>query len=257
MTDIVEKAYKAGISAILEHWVREGPPDFIKTPAVRYSADHAAEAQQMVRMIDGLDGLDPISNAVAILWNVGLYAPEMGSHGHACLLAAHGAEAMHKAMLEGVAAKDAEIEALRKEVERLTRERDIAVGERVARSKTMAKLRDRLSDIRLDDEIDRVYFRSTNDADAFRDLVQEIEEWQWHDIMRKSQQSDPFEASREAHERAEKAETALASKDAEIERMREALECAIADHDEHFGKAPNSGHWTNKTRSILAKIGDV
>ena len=131
----------------------------------------------------------------------------------------------------------ARITALEAEVERLTRERDIAIGERVARSKTMAKLRDKLSAIRLDDEIDRVYFRSTNDADDFRDLVQEIEEWKWHDIMRESQQSDPFEASRKAHERADRAEAALASKDAEIERKNAALnsivkgEMAVWDDD--------------------------
>lgn len=101
---------------------------------------------------------------------------------------------------------------LRAEVERLTKERDIAVGERVARANTMRRLRDRFINIcnDLDDEGDRIYFGSTNDADTFRNIVEDLESWNWHDVLRDTQKVDPFAASREAIARAEKAEAALA-----------------------------------------------
>jgi hypothetical protein len=88
-------------------------------------------------------------------------------------------------------------EARLAEVERDKRNLQAAL----ARAKTMLKARDALINARdeLQDEGDRVYFGSTNDADEFREVVDEMDAWAWNDIMRDGALPDVYETSRKAH----------------------------------------------------------
>lgn len=54
-----------------------------------------------------------------------------------------------------------------------------------ARAKTLVQLRETFINIRddLDDEGDRVFFGSTNDADLFRARVDDLDGWVWDDII--------------------------------------------------------------------------
>lgn len=112
------------------------------------------------------------------------------------------------------------------EIERLTKERDVAVGERIARSKLMQRLRDTLVDILegIEDEGDRIYFGSSNDADELRDGFRTLEDWNWHDILRDEKLIDPFETSRNAIARAEAAEASLAAVKAERDQDKKRLD---------------------------------
>lgn len=55
-------------------------------------------------------------------------------------------------------------------------------------SQLMRKFRDTLSNVRdgLEDEGDRIYLGSTNDADQLREIVEEVEELEWDRIMASS-----------------------------------------------------------------------
>lgn len=48
------------------------------------------------------------------------------------------------------------------------------------RGAMLIRLRNALIDIRVEDEGDRVYFDSTNDADLLREIVQELDDFYWH-----------------------------------------------------------------------------
>lgn len=65
-------------------------------------------------------------------------------------------------------------------------------AELTARAKEMQSARDTLIWVRdeLEDEGDRVYFGSTNHAEQFREAVESMDEWSWHDIMRASRDTD-------------------------------------------------------------------
>lgn len=131
-------------------------------------------------------------------------------------------------------------EHLEDRCEALERERDEARAELVARANSMLRLRDSFINMRneLEDEGDRVYFGSTNDADEFREVVRDLEDWNWHDVMRDLRKDDVFENSRQAHARAESAE-------AEVARLREALEWVAgpnwADFDIDSSNAQTAG----------------
>lgn len=70
-----------------------------------------------------------------------------------------------------------------------------------SRAKTMLRLRDALAEVHdnIEDEGDRVYFGSTNDADQLRRVWQELDAWNWDDIMADGALPDVYEASRRAH----------------------------------------------------------
>lgn len=59
-------------------------------------------------------------------------------------------------------------------------------AECIWRGRLLVRLRDRFILIRdeIEDEGDRVYFGSTNDADAFREIVEELDSFSWDMIMR-------------------------------------------------------------------------
>lgn len=65
-------------------------------------------------------------------------------------------------------------------------------AELTARAKEMQSARDTLIWVRdeMEDEGDRVYFGSTNHAEQFREVVESMDEWSWHDIMRASRDTD-------------------------------------------------------------------
>lgn len=103
----------------------------------------------------------------------------------------------------------------------LVKERNNLRGALTARAKTMLRLRAALTQVHdhIEDEGDRCYFGSTNDADTLKEVWQELDGWAWDAVMSDGKLPDVYEASRKAHERAEKAEAerdALAADKAEL-----------------------------------------
>lgn len=144
-----------------------------------------------------------------------------------------------------------EIATLRQKLEEAERERKNLQAQLTARAKSMLRLRDALTEVHdnIEDEGDRAYFGSTNDADQLREVWQDLEAWKWDDIMADGKLPDVYKSSREAHARAEAAEAraiALEAENAalvhdnaryvdaaaklatENERLREAIEYAHA-----------------------------
>lgn len=105
--------------------------------------------------------------------------------------------------------------------EKAERERDAAMAESVARGKMLVRTRDRLINARdgLDDAGDLVSFGSTNDADDFRDAVQELDDFKWSLILAESDEPDLIEQCRRANARADAAEAELAAMRRDRERL--------------------------------------
>lgn len=59
-----------------------------------------------------------------------------------------------------------------------------------ARSNDMLKVRDTLFAIDLEDEGDRVYFESSNQAELFKEVRESLDGWAWHDIMKDAEGVD-------------------------------------------------------------------
>lgn len=77
----------------------------------------------------------------------------------------------------------------------------------------------------IEDEGDRRYFGSTNDADMLRDLHDDMDSWVWDALDKHNRmKTDPYADIREQRTRAENAEATIAALKAENERLREALE---------------------------------
>jgi len=102
-----------------------------------------------------------------------------------------------------------------------------------ARARLMVRARETLINIadELDDEGDRVFFGSTNDADRFRDFVRALDDWAWSDIIADASERDYIGELREANEAIEtwrdQSQCCRAAYDAltaERDRLREALE---------------------------------
>lgn len=133
------------------------------------------------------------------------------------------------------------------------RSRDEAVAERIARAKSMLAIRNALINIRdaVEDEGDRAYFGSTNDADDFKEAVDDLDKWNWHDIMRDGERDCVFEASRKAHARAEAAEAALAEAVGVLKRLTFAARTSggTAGRDEHLCGACDAAE------AVIAKHG--
>lgn len=117
------------------------------------------------------------------------------------------------------------LSANRAEIERLTKAERQSRAELLARSKSMLRIRDALIDAgdRLEDEGDRVYFGSTNDADQFRDTVNDLDGWAWHDIMKDGEGEDIYATCREQVARAETAEATITELRKALKDMHEAL----------------------------------
>ena len=73
-------------------------------------------------------------------------------------------------------------------------------AEKLRRGKLLLKLRETLIHVKIDDEGDRVYLRSTNDAEVLKEIIEEIDEYGWQEFMR--EKGDPdidiFETCRKA-----------------------------------------------------------
>lgn len=82
-----------------------------------------------------------------------------------------------------------------------------------AMSKTILRLRDVLLLVadNIDDEGDRYYFGSTNDADQLKDIAEELDGWHWDQIISDGKLPDVYESCRNAVARAKKAEAELAA----------------------------------------------
>lgn len=90
-------------------------------------------------------------------------------------------------------------------------------------SQLMRRFRDTLSNVRdgLEDEGDRIYFGSTNDADQLRDIIEEIEELEWDRILASSQKKpDLYARIRELNTEVRDARSAQKELLAEIKRLR-------------------------------------
>lgn len=133
-----------------------------------------------------------------------------------------------------------------------------------AKAISRGKLLERFRDLTLNmadnvtNEGDRVYFGSTNDYDELREIGQEMDMWKWDAIMRERPEPDPYADCRQLR-------AALAAKDAEIAKLREALQ-AIADDasvpQQMYDR--NGPQWTSPqgneyedTSAYLAKCNEI
>ena len=98
-------------------------------------------------------------------------------------------------------------------IEKIEAERNMFKGKYRALLKLVSKARDKLVHVtdHIEDEGDRQYFGSTNDADALRDLYDEMMRWVWDAVDEHNRmKSDPYADIRKQRARAETAEAALA-----------------------------------------------
>lgn len=92
-----------------------------------------------------------------------------------------------------------------------------------AMSKTILRLRDVLLLVadNIDDEGDRYYFGSTNDADQLKGIAEELDGWHWDQIISDGKLPDVYESCRNAVARAKKAEAKIAAAYELVERAQE------------------------------------
>lgn len=76
-------------------------------------------------------------------------------------------------------------------------------AESIMRGRLLSRTRDTLINVRdgVEDEGDRTYFGSTNDADTFKDAVERLDAFTWDLIMAEKGEPDVFEVSQKAHRR--------------------------------------------------------
>ncbi len=76
-------------------------------------------------------------------------------------------------------------------------------AERIARGKMLLRHRTSLVLIldNIEDEGDRVYFGSTNDADELKEIVGQIQDFHWHTIRMERDAPDLLASSRAAHDK--------------------------------------------------------
>lgn len=81
----------------------------------------------------------------------------------------------------------------------------------ISRGKILIRVRDALISIKdgIEDEVDRTYFGSMNDADAFRAVVHELDDFKWDRILAEKPEPDVIEECRKANMRAHVAEARL------------------------------------------------
>lgn len=98
-------------------------------------------------------------------------------------------------------------------IEKLEAERNLYKGKYRALLRLVSKTRDQLVHVtdNIEDEGDRRYFGSTNDADALQDLYDEMMSWVWDATDETNRmKSDPYADIRKQRARAEKAEASAA-----------------------------------------------
>lgn len=126
-------------------------------------------------------------------------------------------------------------------------ELNVFKGKYRALLKLISKTRDKLVHVtdHIEDEGDRRYFGSTNDADDLIAIYHEMMSWIWDAVDETNRmKSDPYADIREQRARAEKAE-------AEIERLADKIEDLIAE----FGDDPKAAlqcvsEWLDLRRAV-------
>lgn len=96
----------------------------------------------------------------------------------------------------------AEMDRRGKVIERLEAKLRLVEQDRVHRGKMLKRVRQELALIETEDEGDRVYFESSNHADAFADLKDRVENWVWSEIVAEDHLPDLVEDCRAANEQA-------------------------------------------------------
>jgi predicted transcriptional regulator len=125
-------------------------------------------------------------------------------------------------------------------IEKLEAERNLYKGKYRALLKLISKTRAKLVHVtdNIEDEGDRRYFGSSNDADDLQDLYDEMMSWVWDATDETNRmKSDPYADIRKQRARAEKAEAATDQLADKIEDLiaefgddpRAALEC-VSEH---------------------------
>lgn len=123
------------------------------------------------------------------------------------------------------ACNDALASAEAKEAERAELERAVKQmrAELTMRAKMMVRLRDILHNITdtMEDEGDRIYFGSTNDADTLKDIVREFDDLAWAGILSDAKDADVYATCRAAFKRAEAAEARIRALEEQVAGLRE------------------------------------
>lgn len=123
-----------------------------------------------------------------------------------------------------------------------------------SKSALLRRIRDRLVLIADDiqDEGDRAYFGSTNDADDLRDFGREMTNWRWDDVFAKDEGlADPFATLREQRARADKAEADLLS-------LREHLRAAmLCENQTAFKEKRAVADWYERAANLLLEAPDA
>ncbi|MBO0141465.1 hypothetical protein JZX87_09850 [Agrobacterium sp. Ap1] len=133
-------------------------------------------------------------------------------------------------------------------IESLEADRNLFKGKYRSMAALMETARSQIRQIsdHTENEGDRAYFGSTNHADYLQDLAEDMEGWCIDFELPKGDinkmERDPYAMIREQRNRADKAEAALAAKDAEIAALKAALE-PFADaaenlDDDHKDSSP-------------------
>lgn len=137
-----------------------------------------------------------------------------------------------------------------------SRELTVALSKAALYAKTLFKLRNTLLQVNdhIEDEVDRVYFGSSNDADALREIARQIDDLQWEVILADSQPpEDLYAIIAEQRARADRAE-------ADLGAVRQATIEALHYIREHLVMDPESGEAIDVlagTNDIGARIGTV
>lgn len=107
----------------------------------------------------------------------------------------------------------------------------------IARGKLLERFRCHVQDIvdHADDEGDRVYFGSTNDFEYLKEIVSEMDMWQWDTVIKERAEIDPYAEMRSLRAECEKLKESIAAYLEEITKLRQVVsDCAAA--------LPNGAH---------------
>jgi len=129
-------------------------------------------------------------------------------------------------LLDGIATGGRFLLALLDRAEKAEADRDNWKAHAISRGKRLRKTRDEFIGIRDDlcDEGDRVYFGSTNHADAFKDAVEWLDDFAWDKIMGEPENWDLLGAL-------EKSQAVLAEEAEKLRLAREHIELKCRERD--------------------------
>lgn len=92
----------------------------------------------------------------------------------------------------------------------------------IARGRLMERFRDAVHNIcdGAVNEVDRVYFGSTNDFEYLKECALEMEDWNWDRIMREREEIDPYAVMKDQRSN-------ISALEEENKRLREALNAMV------------------------------